>query len=182
MDFVARLIGPADGAMLLFSLRRVGATAEVEAPAKGGRDTQLRGTVPDDKVDALVEALFGLKGALHVGDRHWILGQGPVESLEAAEQGLPGPYTVPGTTRSTWSFGGDEVDRVAQSLYFDGKQDVKALHGSTGLRVEEVMRALQALTADQTVRKYRADGPEQYDLAGTVRSRIERAITGLVPE
>ncbi|MGB1586414.1 MAG: hypothetical protein ACPHID_05155 [Thermoplasmatota archaeon] len=173
MDFVARLLGPADGAMLLFQLRRVGASAEVEAPAKGGSDVQLRGTVPDDKVDALVEALNNLQGALHVGDRHWRLGSGAAPSLEAAEEGLPGPFTVPGTTRSTWSFGGDELDRVAQRLYLDGKQDVKTLHEATGLRVEEVMRALQSLTADQSVRKYRVDGPEQYDLANAVRARID---------
>ena len=176
MDFVARLNGPADGAMLLFQLRRVGATAEVESPAKGGTDTQLRGVVPDDKIDALVTALSGLQGALHVGDQHWILGQGPVATLEEAEAGIPGPFTVPGTTRSTWSFGGDEMDRVAQQLYFGGKQDVKALHEATGLRVEEVMRALQPLTSERAVRKYRVDGPEQYDVAGDVRSRIDAAM------
>lgn len=176
MDFVARLLGPADGAMLLFSLRRVGATAEVETPAKGGSDVQLRGTVPDDKIDALVAALNGLQGALHVDGTHWRLGQGAVATLEEAEDGLPGPYTVVGTTRSTWSFGGDVVDRLVQSLFYSGKCDVKTLHETTGLRVEDVMRGIQTLTKDRVVRKYRVDGPEQYDVAGDVRSRLDRAV------
>jgi hypothetical protein len=174
MDFVARLLD-GDGAMLLFTLRRAGADAEVEKPAKGGSDKQLRGTVPEANLETLRDALAHLRGALHAGDHHWRLDKGAHEadSLEAAEEGLPGPFTVPGSTRSLWSFGGDEVDRVCQRLFWDGKQDVKTLHQATGLRVEEVMRALQGLTTSQTVRRYRVEGAaEQYDLSGTERSRI----------
>ena len=38
------------------------------------------------------------------------------ETIEEAEAHLGGPYTVPGTTRATWAFGGDAADHVSGPL------------------------------------------------------------------
>ena len=175
MDFTARLLRDGlDEAMLLFQLRRTGATATFVHPPKGGSDVQVTGTVSDEKATALLEALTGRSGALHLDGRHWLLKDGSeAASIEEAEEGLPGPWTVPGTTRADWSFGGDAMDQVVQALALHGRQDIKGLHERTGLRVEEVMRAIQSLTSNQTARRYRVpEGPEQYDIAGPVRAKL----------
>lgn len=180
MEFVARV--PASGldpAMLLFQLRRARATGTFIAPPKGGSDMQIVGDVAEDRLEELIKTLATTGGALHVGKRHVRLTDGTEhDDVHAAEEHMGGPYTVLGTSRSDWSFGGDEDDHVIQTLFFEGKADVKQLHESTGLRVETVMRVLQRLTPPGTVRRYRSTegAPEQYDLAGDVRRRLEAAI------
>lgn len=184
MDFVARLERTSvDPNMLLFQLRRCKADAEFVEPPKGGDDVQVRGSVDDERVDDLLETLKGVPGAVHVGDRHVATGNGLKEhaSIEEAEAHLGGPYTAPGTTRATWSYGGNVMDHVVQTLYFaDEELDAKALGEATGLRMEQVMRALKDLTGNGTVRRYRREGQrvEAYGLARAERERIDGERTG----
>ena len=185
MEFVARLRSKeADRAMLLFQLRRIQSTGTfVDAP-KSGSDMEVRGEVPEDRVDALITLLGTMHGALHVGDRHVTLGAGTDHAtVQEAEADLGGPYTDLARDRAAWSFGGDADDHLVQDLFFEGEADVKTLHERTGLRVEVVITALRRLTADGVVRKYRrpvetGGHQETYDLAGSVRSTLERAGTG----
>lgn len=187
MQFVARLQeSGADQAMLLFQLRRVGAKGEFVAPPNGGGDVQLLGEVPDEKVPDLVAALAKTEGAVHAGDRHFTLHRGeakPAASIEEAEAHLGGPYTVPGTTRADWSFGGDRTDHLVQVLYFeDGELAPNELREKTGYPIDQVMTALKKLATDEVVRRYRREGEgggtrETYGLARAVRERLAAKVS-----
>lgn len=184
MDFTARLQGQIDHAMLLFQLRRIGAQARVIMPPKGGSDAQLIGTVPDDKVDALVETLPA-PGAVHAGGRHIALRKDGAQehgSVREAEAHLGGPYTVEGVERSVWSYGGDLRDHLVQQLFFEDRQMSAAeLKKDSDRAIDAVMGALKKLAAEGTVRKYRKDGKELYGLAGDVQSQIAGEVPFAAP-
>lgn len=186
MEFVARLRSDdVDRAMLLFQLRRLKATGEFVEPHNGGSDIQFRGEVPDEGLVGLLEALAKGPGALHADDRHFRLESGghrEANSIEEAEEHLGGPYTVPGTTRADWSFGGDRIDHLVQLLYFEADEMTPIdLRERTGYAIDQVMTALKTLAADGVVRKYRRDKPgggnlEAYALARAAREKLERAL------
>ncbi len=183
MDFTARLPSSLDQAMTLFTLRRFGASGEFITAANAG-DLELRGTVADDKIEALVEALGTLTGAVHAGGRHWALNSGVHEhaDIRSAEAHLGGPYTTPGADRSTWSFGGDVADHVVQALYLlDEHVGVKRIQEETERPIAKVMDAMKMLQEAGVVRKFRTPGDhsasgETYGLARTVRDKIDRTI------
>ncbi len=184
MDFVARLPHGIDQAMTLFQMRRLGVSGEFITAANAS-DVQLRGTVPDDNLDRLAEALNEHKGAIHAGERHIALLGGSVADhpdIESAEKHLGGPYTMPGTSRATWAFGGDTADHVVQVLYLDeGRMGIKSIQEHTGRPIEHVMKAVKALVEAGTVRRYRKPGDtspsgEEYGLARTVHDTINSTI------
>ncbi len=184
MDFVARLPHGIDQAMTLFQMRRIGVAGEF-INAANASDVQLRGTVPDDRIDDLATALQQHKGALHVGDRHIALLGGSVQDhdgIQTAEAHLGGPYTMPGTSRATWAFGGDTADHVVQVLFLcDDRLGIKAIQQETARPIEHVMKAVKALVEAGTVRRYRKPGDtspsgEEYGLARTVQDSIKSTI------
>lgn len=181
MEFIARLPSNLDQAMTLFQMRRLGATGEY-ATAAGASDVQLRGEVPDDRFDDLVAAFSQYQGAIHAGDRHIALTGGSHtkhDSIAEAEAHLGGPFTMPGTTRATWAYGGDVADHIVQILYQSEEHlGTKSVVEATGRRPEEVMKSLKHLIEDGVVRRFRAQGDisasaEQYGLARTVRDKID---------
>lgn len=182
-SFIARLPQGLDQAMTLFQLRRIGASGEY-AVAPNAKDMHLIGSVPDGKADALVEAFAAYKGAVHVGDRHVaLLGKSTEEkaTIEEAEAHLGGPFTIPGTTRATWAFGGDAADHVVQILYLaDRHMGMREIVESAARRPEETMKAVKALVADGTARRFRTSGggtvDEEYGLARAARERIDSAM------
>lgn len=179
MRYVARLPADLDPQMTLFQLRRVGATADFDRPS-AAEDVQVTGDVPDDKVDALAEALAPHKGALHVGDRHFKLAGAAeeVDDIPAAEEHLGGPFTVIDKPRSAWAFGDPARDHVVQVLYFaEDHMQMRDIVETTGLRPELVMKAMKQLTNDDVVRKFRKPGDlsptgETFGLAREVKSKI----------
>lgn len=183
MEFTARLPSGLDRAMTLFQLRRLKAAGEF-ITAAGATDMQLIGNVPDDRLDDLVEAMSAHRGALHAKDRHVALLAGHIEehgSIEEAEQHLGGPFTVPGTTRATWAFGGDAMDHIVQVLYLtEGHLGMRNIVEETGRRGEEVMQGMKRLIADGVVRKFRTGGggtaDEEFGLARNIRDRIDAVL------
>lgn len=178
MRFTARIHGEVDQAMTLFQLRRIGANGDFILAPKGGTDVQIIGDVPGDKFDALVQGLCSMKGAIHAEGRHVRLTGGGHEdhdSILAAEEPFGGPFTIPGSTRATWSFGGDVADHIVQVLHADEEHiPVTVLRERLNVGIERVVPALKQLTADGVVRKFRhEDGSDAYGLARAVRDRID---------
>ncbi len=179
MRYVARLPSDLDPQMTLFNLRRAGATATFDRPS-GAADCQVVGDVPDDKVETLANALGQHNGALHAGERHFRLdGQASeVDTIEAAEAHLGGPFTVIGKPRSAWSFGDQPRDHVVQVLYHaDEHMQMREIVEQTGLRAELVMKAMKQLSNDDIVRKFRKPGDlsptgETFGLAREIKTKI----------
>jgi hypothetical protein len=186
--FRARLPASLDQAMTLFTLRRLRATGEfVVAP--GASDMEMVGEVADEKLDDLVNALVAYKGAIHAGERHISMNDGITEctSVEEAEAHMGGPYTMPGASRAVWAYGSDVRDHIIQLLYTsEDRLGMRVIVETTERPAQHIMKAMQSLIEDGTIRKFRKPGDtsptgEEFGLARTTKDHIARLIKPFAP-